>query len=189
MFLLIDNYDSFTFNLAHYFGELGTEIHIIRNDDLSVQEVQLMKPNGIIISPGPCGPDQAGICLSLIQTMKETTPILGVCLGHQAIAQAFGGNIIRAPYPVHGKMSPIYHQKEGIFADLPSPFSATRYHSLMIDPKTLPSCLTITATTHDQVIMGISHRSFPLFGVQFHPESIVSEYGHHLLANFLRIAS
>jgi len=189
MILLIDNYDSFTFNLVHFLGDLGARCEIVRNDAISVGEAIDRAPEAIVLSPGPCTPNEAGICLDLIRAAAGRIPVLGVCLGHQAIGQAFGGEVIRAPLPVHGKVSRISHQGSDIFAGLPSPFSATRYHSLVVDRATLPEALQATAFTDDGLIMGLRHRSYKLFGVQFHPESIASECGHELLANFLRIAT
>jgi len=188
MFVLIDNYDSFTYNLVHYFGELGAEIKVFRNDKVTVDEVMAMTPDGIILSPGPCDPDQAGICLPLIEKAAGTYPIFGVCLGHQSIGQAFGGKIIRAPEPMHGKVCPISHNNKGVFKDIPSPLSVTRYHSLTIAPETLPDCLEVTSQTDDGVIMGVQHKELPIHGVQFHPESIASEHGHKMLENFLTLA-
>jgi len=188
MFLLIDNYDSFTYNLWHYFGELGAEVEVRRNDVLSADEALAMKPQGIILSPGPCDPDQAGICLELIEKAAGKLPIIGVCLGHQSIAQAFGAKIVRAPAPMHGKISPITHTNTGVFKDIPSPLNVTRYHSLTIDPISMPDCLTVTSRSDDGVIMGVQHKEFDIHGVQFHPESIKSEYGHQLLKNFLELA-
>ena len=187
MFLLIDNYDSFTYNLWHYLGELGVETRVWRNDALTVAEALAMAPDGIVISPGPCDPDRAGICLELIAKAAGKIPILGVCLGHQAIGQAFGGRVLRAPQPVHGKTSDIHHVGVGLFAGLPTPFRATRYHSLVVDRPTLPACLEATAWTDDGLIMGLAHRSLNVHGVQFHPESIASEHGHQLLRNFLSL--
>jgi anthranilate synthase component 2 len=188
MFLLIDNYDSFTYNLYHFLGELGARLTVKRNDALTVQEAVALAPQGIILSPGPCTPNEAGICVDLIKTVAGRIPLLGVCLGHQAIGQAFGGQVIRGPVPMHGKLSQIAHRNAGVFRDLPSPFTATRYHSLVIDRASLPTSLDITAETDDGLIMGVAHRQFPIHGVQFHPESIASEHGHRLLANFLQIA-
>jgi anthranilate synthase component 2 len=186
MLLLIDNYDSFTYNLVHYLGELGAEVAVHRNDALNVQEAMAMNPAGILLSPGPCDPDQAGICLALTQAAAETrTPLMGVCLGHQTIGQAFGGKVVRAPDIVHGKMGTMQHSGTGLFAGLPTPFDATRYHSLIVDRATLPDCLEITAALDDGIIMGLQHRDLPIHGVQFHPESIRSEHGHALLKNFL----
>ncbi|HWA42698.1 MAG TPA: aminodeoxychorismate/anthranilate synthase component II [Hypericibacter adhaerens] len=186
MFLLIDNYDSFTYNLYHYLGELGAEMLVRRNDKIGVAEAIALKPQGIIISPGPCDPDRAGICLELIDAAKGKLPILGVCLGHQAIGQAFGGKVIRAPLPMHGKVSRVLHRGTDIFEGIPSPFTGTRYHSLVVERDSFPEALEITAETEDGIVMGLAHRELPIFGVQFHPESIASEHGHRLLANFLR---
>ncbi|WP_298848017.1 aminodeoxychorismate/anthranilate synthase component II [uncultured Ruegeria sp.] len=187
MLLLIDNYDSFTYNLVHYLGELGAEMVIRRNDALDVQEAMAMNPAGILLSPGPCDPDQAGICLALTEAAAETkTPLLGVCLGHQTIGQVFGGKVVRCHEIVHGKMSTMNHTGKGLFAGLPSPFEATRYHSLIVDRETLPDCLEITAELEDGTIMGLQHKELPIHGVQFHPESIASEHGHALLKNFLQ---
>ena len=188
MILLIDNYDSFTFNLVHYFGELGAECVVHRNDVLTVDEALALDPEAIVISPGPCTPDEAGICLDLIQAAAGEVPLLGVCLGHQAIGQVFGGHVVRAPRPMHGKVSPVRHRGTDVFHGLPSPFSATRYHSLTVRPDTLPDCLVATAHTEDGVIMGLRHEEHPIYGVQFHPESIASEHGHDILANFLALA-
>jgi anthranilate synthase component 2 len=188
MFLLVDNYDSFTYNLWHFLGELGAEVVVHRNNQISVDEALALQPSGLIISPGPCDPDQAGICLELIRRAPVTLPILGVCLGHQCIGQAFGGEIIRGPEPMHGKMSDMHNQGAGIFEGLPSSFTATRYHSLVVERASLPDTLEITAETEDGLIMGLRHQSRPIFGVQFHPESIASQYGYQLLANFLRLA-
>lgn len=186
MLLLIDNYDSFTYNLVHYVGELGAEVVVHRNDALNVQEAMALRPSGILLSPGPCDPDQAGICLALTQTAAETgTPLLGVCLGHQTIGQAFGGRVVRHSEIVHGKMGQIHHKGRGVFANLPSPFQATRYHSLVVERESCPDCLEITAELEDGTIMGLSHRTLPIHGVQFHPESIASEHGHALLKTFL----
>lgn len=178
MLLLIDNYDSFTYNLWHYLGELGADVVVRRNDALTPAEALAMAPEGIVLSPGPCDPDRAGICLDLIARAAGQVPILGVCLGHQAIGQAFGGRVTRAPQPMHGKVSDIRHIGTGVFAGLPSPFRATRYHSLIVDRASLPACLEITAETDDGLIMGLAHRTLPVHGVQFHPESIASEHGH-----------
>jgi len=185
MILLIDNYDSFTYNLLHYLGELGAKVEVRRNDVLSVREVMALGAQGIMISPGPCDPDQAGICLDLIKEAAGKTPLMGVCLGHQSIAQSFGGKIVRAPVPMHGKVDNIVHSNIGLFKGIPSPFSATRYHSLIVEKETLPSCLEITAETEDGIIMGLQHRELPVHGVQFHPESIASSHGHELLKKFL----
>ena len=188
MFLLIDNYDSFTYNLYHFLGELGAQVVVRRNDALTAEAALAMAPQGIIMSPGPCDPDRAGICVELVEAAAGRMPLLGVCLGHQAIGQAFGGRIVRAPTPMHGKLSPIRHDGTGVFDGLPSPFSATRYHSLVVERASLPDCLKVTAETEDGLIMGLAHRRLPVYGVQFHPESIASEHGHRLLANFLRLA-
>jgi anthranilate synthase component II len=188
MFLLIDNYDSFTYNLWHYLGELGAEVVVKRNGRLSADEALAMRPQGIVISPGPSDPDRAGICLELIRRAGNV-PLLGVCLGHQAIGQVFGGRVVRAPQPMHGKTSPMRHTGEGVFAGLTNPLVATRYHSLVVERDTLPESLTITAETEDGLIMGLRHRDRPVHGVQFHPESIASVGGHALLANFLRLAA
>jgi anthranilate synthase component 2 len=186
MLLLIDNYDSFTYNLVHYVGELGADVVVRRNDALNVQEAMAMRPAGILLSPGPCDPDQAGICLALTQAAAETgTPLLGVCLGHQTIGQAFGGRVVRHSEIVHGKMGHIHHQGRGVFAGLPSPFEATRYHSLVVERESCPDCLEITAELEDGTIMGLSHKTLPIHGVQFHPESIASQHGHALLKTFL----
>jgi anthranilate synthase component 2 len=186
MLLLIDNYDSFTWNLVHYLGELGADVMVRRNDALDVQEAMAMRPAGIVLSPGPCDPDQAGICLPLTLAAAETgTPLLGVCLGHQTIGQAFGGRVVRAPHIVHGKLGTMHHEGKGVFAGLPSPFAATRYHSLIVDRATLPDSLEVTAWLEDGTIMGLRHRRLPIEGVQFHPESIASEHGHAMLRTFL----
>lgn len=185
MYLLIDNYDSFTYNLVHFLGEIGVETEVCRNDTLTVQAALEKEPEGIVISPGPCDPDKAGICLALVRAAAGKVPVLGVCLGHQTIGQAFDGRIVRAPAPMHGKLSTIGHDGQGIFADLPSPFTVTRYHSLIVERASLPDVLTVTAETDDGIIMGLRHRELPLFGVQFHPESIASEHGHALLKNFV----
>jgi len=188
MFLLIDNYDSFTYNLYHYLGELGAQMVVKRNDALTAAEAVAMNPQGIILSPGPCTPNEAGICLKLIEAVAGKIPLLGVCLGHQALGQAFGGKVVRAPAPLHGKLSQVSHRGIGVFQDVPTPFTGTRYHSLIVDRATLPDCLEITAETSDGLVMGMQHRQFPMHGVQFHPESIASEHGHKMLGNFLRIA-
>lgn len=188
MITLIDNYDSFTYNLVHYFGDLGVNCRVYRNDQITVEEVLAQKPRGIVLSPGPCDPEQAGICLDLIKANDGHIPLFGVCLGHQAIGQAYGGKVIRAPKLMHGKLSTIFNSGEGLFQGVPSEFPATRYHSLIVEEKTLPSTLRITATTSDGLIMALEHVSQPVFGVQFHPESIASAHGHALIANFLRIA-
>ncbi len=187
MFLLIDNYDSFTYNLLHYLGELGAEVEVRRNDALSAAEAVAMNPEGIVISPGPCDPDRAGICLDLVTEAAGKLPILGVCLGHQCIGQAFGGRIVRAPQPMHGKVSLINHRSGALFTGIPSPFTATRYHSLTVAAEGFPDCLEVTAESDDGVIQGLAHKTLPVFGVQFHPESIASEHGHTLLRNFMNI--
>ena len=187
MLLLIDNYDSFAYNLVHYLGELGGECLVKRNDALTVAQAMALKPDGIVLSPGPCDPDRAGICLELIRAAAGTVPILGVCLGHQAIGQAFGGRIVRANAPMHGKPSAIHHDGTGLFRGIPSPFRAIRYHSLTIEPASMPADLAVTARTEDGVVMGVAHRKLSVFGVQFHPESIESEHGHRLLGNFLAL--
>ena len=188
MFLLIDNYDSFTYNLWHYLGELGAEVRVERNDALTAEEAVALAPQGIILSPGPCDPDRAGICLDLIRKAAGQIPVLGVCLGHQAIGQAFGGKVLRAPHPVHGKTSAIHHLGSGLFQGIPTPFCATRYHSLVVERQSLPSCLEATAWTDDGLVMALAHREMNIHGVQFHPESIASEHGHRLLNNFLALA-
>jgi anthranilate synthase component II len=185
MLLLIDNYDSFTYNLFHYLGELGAEIDVRRNDSLRASEALDLAPQGIVLSPGPCDPDRAGICLELIALSAGRIPLLGVCLGHQSIGQAFGGRVVRAPVPMHGKISHITHDSRGLFAGVPSPFEATRYHSLMVERKTWPDCLEATAVSEDGVIQGLQYRELPIFGVQFHPESIATQHGKVLLRNFL----
>lgn len=189
MFVLIDNYDSFAYNLFHYIGELGTEVVVHRNDTLSVNEVMSLGAKGIIISPGPCDPDRAGICLELVEKAAGNIPLFGVCLGHQCIGQVFGGKVVRSPEPMHGKVSDIRHRNTGVFEGIPSPFSATRYHSLSIDPDTVPDCIEVNASSSDGVIQGISHKEFDIHGVQFHPESIQTQYGHKLLQNFINIVS
>ena len=187
MLLLIDNYDSFTYNLVHYFGELGADVVVRRNDAIDVQAAMALHPSAIILSPGPCDPDQAGICLALTAAAAETrTPLLGVCLGHQTIGQAFGGKVVRCHEIVHGKMGAMHHQGGGLFHGLPSPFQATRYHSLIVERTNLPTCLEVTAWLEDGTIMGLKHRDLPIEGVQFHPESIASEHGHQMLRNFLK---
>lgn len=188
MFLLIDNYDSFTYNLWHYLGELGAEVIVKRNDAVTVAEVLAMRPDGVVISPGPSVPEKAGICIELVQKAGRI-PLLGVCLGHQAIGAAFGGRVIRAPEPMHGKISRIFHDRSGVFAGLPSPFSATRYHSLIVERASLPPELRITASSEDGLVMGLEHIERPIHGVQFHPESIASQHGHEILRNFLTLAS
>jgi len=188
MFLLIDNYDSFTYNLWHYLGELGAEVVVKRNDALTVAQALALRPQGIVISPGPSDPDHAGICLDLIARAGRI-PVLGVCLGHQAIGQAFGGKVVRAPTPMHGKLSAIRHDGSSVFAGLPSPFDATRYHSLIVARASLPKALRVTAETPDSIVMGLAHTERPVHGVQFHPESIASQGGHDLLKNFLALAA
>ncbi len=183
---MIDNYDSFTYNLVQYFGDLGAPCDVYRNNRISVEDVLKLKPKGIVISPGPSDPDHAGICLSLIQAAADhDIPLLGVCLGHQAIGQVFGGKVIRAPQPVHGKLSAVTHRNQSVFKGVPSPFDVTRYHSLIVEQSTLPSCLESTAETNDGLIMGLQHRTKPVHGVQFHPESISTEHGYDLLRNFI----
>ena len=188
MLLLIDNYDSFTYNLVQYLGELGAEVHVHRNDTLTLEQIAAWDPSEIVISPGPCTPTEAGISVPLIQRFAGKIPILGVCLGHQAIGQAFGGKIVRAERVMHGKVSPVTHDGQGVFTDLPSPLTATRYHSLAIERQTMPSCLAVTATADDGEIMGVRHREWAVEGVQFHPEAILTEHGHALLRNFLQRA-
>jgi anthranilate synthase component 2 len=191
MLVLIDNYDSFTYNLVHFLGELGAQCEVYRNDKITTAEVLKRKPKGIVLSPGPCTPNEAGICLELIKRAGATIPVLGVCLGHQAIGQAYGGAVVRADVPMHGKLSAITHSGRGVFKGLPKAFSVTRYHSLVVARENLPDCLTITAQTTpaaDACIMGLQHKHHPVHGVQFHPESIASEHGHELLANFLSLA-
>lgn len=188
MYILIDNYDSFTYNLFHYLGSFEVEVVVRRNDAVGVDEVMAWHPQGIIISPGPCDPDRAGICLDLIGRAGGRIPLFGVCLGHQSIGQAFGGRVVRAPKPMHGKISQISHQGEGLFAGVPSPFRATRYHSLMVEPMGFPADLKVTATSEDGVIQGLEHRHWPIYGVQFHPESIETEHGLKIIGNFLDLA-
>ncbi len=190
MFLLIDNYDSFVYNLRHFLGELGAEFHVYRNDAISAEEAIALKPEGIVISPGPCDPDKAGNCLDIVHAAAEAgVPLLGVCLGHQCIGQAFGGKVTRAPEPMHGKLSRVSHHATGVFKGINQAFEATRYHSLLVEREGLPDCLTINAETEDGLIMGFHHREYPIHGVQFHPESIASEAGHQLLGNFLSLAT
>ena len=189
MIVLIDNYDSFTFNLVHYFGELGAEIVVHRNDKVAPDDVIGAAPDAIVLSPGPCTPNEAGICLDLIEKAAPTIPILGVCLGHQAIGQAFGGAVVRAPVPVHGKLSEVAHEGQGIFRGINGPFRATRYHSLVVERASMPDALAVTAETDDRLVMGLAHKTLPLHGVQFHPESIASEHGHLMLKNFLDLAA
>jgi anthranilate synthase component 2 len=187
MLVLIDNYDSFTYNLVHFLGELGARCEVFRNDKITVAGVLEREPKGIVLSPGPCTPNEAGICLELIAKAGASVPILGVCLGHQAIGQAYGGKVVRAPVPMHGKLSKIAHRGKGLFRGLPNNLEAARYHSLIVERKDLPECLTITAEA-DGLIMGLQHNTHPVHGVQFHPESIATEHGHALLANFLTLA-
>ena len=189
MILVVDNYDSFTWNLVHYLAELGAETRVVRNDDLTAAEAWALKPEAVLLSPGPCTPNEAGICLDLLATASPDMPIFGVCLGHQAMGQAFGGEVIRAKALMHGKTSPIEHEGRSVFQGLPSPFTATRYHSLAVRRETLPDVLEVTAWTADGEIMGLAHKSRPIHGVQFHPESIATEHGHDLLANFLDLAN
>ena len=188
MILVGDNYDSFTYNLVHYLAELGADAHVIRNDAMGVNEALALGAEGVLLSPGPCAPDQAGICLDMIRQAPPHLPILWVCLGHQAIGQAFGGEVVRAKQLMHGKTSPIRHEGRSVFAGLPDPFTATRYHSLAVRRESLPECLQVTAWTEDGEIMGLAHRERPIHGVQFHPESIATEHGHELLDNFLKLA-
>jgi anthranilate synthase component II len=188
MLLLIDNYDSFTYNLVHFLGELGATCEVYRNDKISTEDVLKKKPKAIVLSPGPCTPNEAGICLDLIAKAGAKIPLLGVCLGHQSIGQAYGGKVIRAPEPLHGKLSTIRHFGTSVFRGLPDRFQVTRYHSLIVERQSLPDCLSITAETDDGIIMGLMHKTHPVHGVQFHPESIASEQGHALLANFLSLA-
>lgn len=188
MILLIDNYDSFTFNLVHYLGGLGADVRVQRNDAMSVDAAVALSPEAIVLSPGPCTPNEAGICLDLIANARNI-PILGVCLGHQSIGQAFGGDVVRAPSPVHGKLSDIHHEGQSVFRGINGPFKATRYHSLVVKRDTMPDALQVTAQTDDGLVMGLSHRTLPLHGVQFHPESIASEHGHLILKNFLDLAA
>lgn len=186
MLLMIDNYDSFTYNLVQYFGELGAAVEVYRNDKINLEQIEQLAPKHIVISPGPCTPDQAGISIAVIKKFAGKIPILGVCLGHQSIGQAFGGKIVQAQQIMHGKTSAIYHNNTSVFKDLPDPFEATRYHSLVIEPDSLPECLEITAWTKTQEIMGIQHKTLAIMGVQFHPESILTKQGHALLENFLK---
>ena len=187
MILLIDNYDSFTYNLFHYLGELGAQVKVVRNDEITADEALAMKPDGIVLSPGPCSPNEAGICMEVIRKANGKVPIFGVCLGHQAIGQVYGGDIVRAPQPMHGKMSTIHHTGKSVFRGLNNDFQATRYHSLTIDPPSMPDVLEVTATSEDGVIQGVMHKTHPVHGVQFNPESIASENGHALLENFLKL--
>jgi len=186
MLLMIDNYDSFTYNLVQYFGELGEDVRTFRNDEITLDEITALKPDRICLSPGPCSPKEAGICVDLLQQFAGKLPILGVCLGHQAIGEAFGGKVIRAQQVMHGKTSPIHHTGVGVFKDLPNPFTVIRYHSLAIERSSIPACLEITAWTDDGEIMGVRHKDYDIEGVQFHPESILSEHGHALLRNFVQ---
>lgn len=190
MILMIDNYDSFTYNLVQYFGELGAEIKVVRNDEITVAEIAALAPEKIVISPGPCTPNEAGVSIETLQTFAGKIPLLGVCLGHQSIGQAFGGKVIRAPFVMHGKTSPVYHNNTGVFKGLKNPFQATRYHSLVIEKESIPDCLEITAWTQNEdgsmaEIMGVKHKTLAVEGVQFHPESILTEHGHDMLRNFL----
>jgi anthranilate synthase component II len=189
MIVLVDNYDSFTFNLVHYLGELGADVAVHRNDKVAIKDVLAAKPDAIVLSPGPCTPNEAGICLDLIEQAAPSIPILGVCLGHQAIGQAFGGKVARAPAPVHGKLSEVRHQGQGVFRGINGPFKATRYHSLVVERDSVPATLAVTAETDDRLVMGLAHKSLPVHGVQFHPESIASEHGHLMLKNFLELAA
>ena len=188
MFLLIDNYDSFTYNLLHFLGELGADVEVKRNDAITADQAVNGGYEGIVLSPGPCDPDQAGICLDVVAKAPDDLPIFGVCLGHQTIGQHFGGKIVRSPAPMHGKISSVSHKGQGVFAGLPNPLTCTRYHSLMVDSQGFPDVLEVTATSDDGVIQGLQHKTRPIFGVQFHPESIASEHGHDLLKNFIDIA-
>jgi anthranilate synthase component 2 len=188
MILLIDNYDSFTFNLVHFLGDVGAICDVWRNDQLSVEQALALSPEAIVLSPGPCTPREAGICMDLIRAAAGRVPLLGVCLGHQAIGQVFGGEVVRGPTPMHGKVSKVHHDGTDIFAGVPTPFLATRYHSLVVKRETLPPTLVETARTEDGIVMALRHRSLPIFGVQFHPESIASEHGHDILRNFIAIA-
>jgi anthranilate synthase/aminodeoxychorismate synthase-like glutamine amidotransferase len=187
MILVIDNYDSFTFNLVQFLGELGAELKVVRNDRITLEEIRALQPDQIIVSPGPCTPNEAGISMDVIREFGPTTPILGVCLGHQSIGAVYGGTVCRAPYLMHGKVSPIKHSGEGLFEGLPAPMTATRYHSLIVRREDLPAELEVTAETEDGLIMGLKHREYPVYGVQFHPESILTEGGKQLLQNFLNV--
>jgi anthranilate synthase component 2 len=189
MILVIDNYDSFTYNLVHYLGELGAELVVRRNDKITIDEIRKLRPEGIVLSPGPCTPNEAGVCLDVIEELGDEIPILGVCLGHQAIGQAYGGEVVRAPKLMHGKLSEVRHSGQGVFHGINAPFQATRYHSLTIAPESLPASLEVTAEADDAVIMGVRHREHPVHGVQFHPESIASEHGKDILRNFLSIVT
>ena len=188
MILLIDNYDSFTYNLFHYLGELGADVRVVRNDEITTDAALALKPEGIVLSPGPCTPNEAGICLDVIRKADGHVPIFGVCLGHQAIGQVYGGQVVRAPVPMHGKMSTIHHTGKSVFRGLNNDFQATRYHSLTIAPESMPDALEVTARSEDGVIQGVMHKTHPVHGVQFHPESIASENGHAILGNFLKLA-
>ena len=192
MLLMIDNYDSFTWNLVQYFGELGAQVEVHRNDEISIAEIEKLNPERIVVSPGPCTPNEAGISMDAIRRFQGEVPILGVCLGHQSIGQVYGGNVVRARQVMHGKTSPIYHKNEGVFTGLPDPVTTTRYHSLIIEKESLPDCLEVTAWTQfddgrEDEIMGVRHKTLPVEGVQFHPESIMTDHGHDMLANFLKI--
>ncbi len=189
MILLIDNYDSFTFNLVHHFGALNVECVVRRNDTLTADEAMALNPSAIVLSPGPCSPDEAGICCELVQKAAGKVPVLGVCLGHQAIGQVFGADVVRAPVPMHGKINAMHHDGSGVFAGLPNPVNMVRYHSLTLAPDTIPDSLVVNARTEDGVVMGVRHKEYPIHGVQFHPESIASEAGRDLLANFLKLAN
>jgi anthranilate synthase component II len=189
MILLIDNYDSFTFNLFHYLGGLGADVVVHRNDKITVKDVLVAQPEAIVLSPGPCTPNEAGICLDLVKQAAASIPIFGVCLGHQAIGQVFGGQVVRAPVPVHGKLSEVNHKGQSVFRGINGPFKATRYHSLVVDRKSMPQELSVTAETNDGLVMGLAHAKLPVHGVQFHPESIASEHGHLILANFLELTA
>ena len=186
MILMIDNYDSFTYNLVQYLGELGAEVAVFRNDEISIEKIEAMQPSHIVLSPGPCTPNEAGITLPLLQRLAGKAPILGVCLGHQAIGQAFGGKVVRAKQVMHGKVSRIQHDRKGVFREIPDAFVATRYHSLAVQRESLPECLEVTAQAEDGEIMGLRHRSLPVEGVQFHPEAMLTEHGHKMLQNFLQ---
>ena len=186
MLLMIDNYDSFTFNLVQYFGELGAEVKVVRNDELSVEQVEALRPSHVVLSPGPCTPNEAGITLGTIERLAGRVPILGVCLGHQAIGQAFGGKVVRAKQVMHGKVSRIAHDGRGVFSNIENRFVATRYHSLVVERESLPACLEVTAQSEDGEIMGLRHKSVPVEGVQFHPEALLTEHGHQLLKNFIK---
>ncbi|MBN3524369.1 aminodeoxychorismate/anthranilate synthase component II [Paenibacillus apiarius] len=187
MIVVIDNYDSFTYNLVQYLGELGEDVQVFRNDEIDIEGIEQLKPDHLLLSPGPCTPNEAGITLDVIEHFKGKLPILGVCLGHQAIGQAFGGKVIRAERLMHGKTSPIQHEGQSVFAGLPNPFTATRYHSLIVERESLPDCLEITAETAEGEIMGLRHKNYPIEGVQFHPESIITDHGHQMLRNFLNV--